>query len=104
MRDLSQRKLPSKGTLPSKARKKYQPTVGRDLGIDEIEASDKYETSRTRDHLAKVIVRGGAVALVVAVAASFQQHSFAPVAAVWAVLGPIAGGIVSFYFYRGPKG
>jgi multisubunit Na+/H+ antiporter MnhF subunit len=51
-----------------------------------------------------MIVWGGATALVVAAVASYGQHSFAPIAAVWAVLGPIAGGIVSHYFYRGPKG
>jgi len=104
MRDLRPRKLPSRYSFLFKESSAYRPTIGRNIDIEEIVASDTYETSRTRDHLAKVIVWGGAVALAVAALASYGQHSFAPIAAVWAVLGPAAGGIVSYYFYRGPKG
>jgi hypothetical protein len=63
-------------------RNKYRPATGRNIDIQEIEATDRYETSRTRDHLAKVIVWGGAAALLIAAMASYGQHSFAPTAAV----------------------
>ncbi len=104
MRDWKPRKLPSRYSLLFEQRSTYRPTIGRNIDIEEIVASDTYETSRTRDHLAKVIVWSGTAALAIAALASYGQHSFAPIAAVWAVLGPVAGGIVSYYFYRGPKG
>ncbi len=88
---------------PMKRRKSYRPAAGRDLTIDEIEASDRYETARTRDHIAKLILWGGTVALTAAVAVSVMGRSFAPLGAVWAVVGPFAGGIVTYYFYRDPK-
>jgi multisubunit Na+/H+ antiporter MnhF subunit len=104
MRDWTPRKLPSRYSFLFRENSTYRPAIGRNIDIEEIVASDTYETSRTRDHLAKVIVWGGAVALAIAALASYGQSSFAPIAAVWAVLGPVAGGIVSYYFYRGPKG
>jgi hypothetical protein len=89
--------------LPVRLRKNYRPAAGRDLTIDEIEASDRYETARTRDHIAKLILWGGAAALSAAVGVSVVGRSFAPLGAVWAVIGPFAGGIVTYYFYRDPK-
>jgi hypothetical protein len=80
---------------PMKLKKSYRPAAGRDLTIDEIEASDRYETARTRDHIAKLILWGGTVALSAAVAVSVMGRSFAPLGAVWAVVGPFAGGIVT---------
>jgi hypothetical protein len=103
MRDFKPRNLSSRYSLFFKESSAYRPTIGRNIDIEEI-AADTYETSRTRDYLAKVIVWGGTVALFIAAVASYGQQSFAPIAAVWAVLGPVAGGIVSYYFYRGPKG
>jgi hypothetical protein len=89
--------------LPGKVGKSCRPAAGRDLTIDEIAASDDYETARTRDHIAKLILWGATVALSAAVVVSVIGRSFAPLGAVWAVVGPFAGGIVTYYFYHDPK-
>jgi len=90
-------------TLPVQTRTKFRPAAGRDFSIEQIAASDQYETSRTRDHIAKLMLWGGASALAAALVVSIISHSFSPLGAVWAVVGPFAGGIVTYYFYRDPK-
>lgn len=88
-------------------KKSFRPVHGRELGeidVREIEAKDKYETARTRDRIAYVFLTGMFLSLLIAAVHGLFEGSFATLKDVWAVVGPFAAGIATYYFYRGPKG
>ena len=91
-----------KGTKEPSPRK-YVPAIGRRIDEDDvrqIDAQDRYETSRTRDRLAYLILATLLVALAAAAIYGIRTDSFAPLGQVWAIGGPFAGGIVAYYFNR----
>jgi hypothetical protein len=87
----------SKGT-----KRNYQPAHGRDFEIV-MRAADDYETSRTRDGIAYLVLGAVAIAMLMAVAHGLQSGNFGATKDVWTVAGPITGAIVGYYFHRGRK-
>lgn len=84
-------------------RRKFTPAIGRridEADIRQIDARDRYETSRTRDRLAYAILATLLAALTTTAIHGFRTDNFAPLGQVWAIGGPFAGGIVAYYFNR----
>jgi hypothetical protein len=85
-------------TQPSNKPGKYVPAPGRDFDVTQISALERYEASKTRNHIARIIVYSTMLATSVAGAYSFYRNDFTALAAGWAVTGPLIGGVVGFYF------
>ncbi len=88
----------SKGARPERhsrsgeKAKPFQPAIGRDFGdVADVEA-------RTRDFLARFLAVGSGLAAAVAGIHGLVTGNYTPVAAVWAVAGPIIGAVVAYYF------
>ena len=94
---------PSPQGTKEPSRRRYVPAIGRRIDepdVRQIDAQDRYETSRTRDRLAYVILATLLAALTTAAIHGFRTDNFAPLGQVWAIGGPFAGGIVAYYFNR----
>ena len=85
------------------APKKYVPAHGRDFEVAQWRAMDEYATSRTRDRIAYALLAAGFVSLAAAAGYGVRSGDFGGLRDVWAIAGPIAGGIVGYYFHRGRK-
>ncbi len=83
-------------------RGKFHPAHGRefDISLDDLV---RYQTSRTRDRLAYLILAGAAGATAIAALAGFSTGSFTGVQNVWAATGPIIGAVLGYYFHRTHK-
>lgn len=78
---------------------KYQPAHGRDFDVS-LEQLDAYTTSRTRDRVGYIVLGASLGATGVAAVYGFASGDFGGLRDVWAVAGPIVGGIVGYYFHR----
>ena len=84
-----------KPSRSSRKTKPFQVVVGSDYGkVEEVEA-------RTRGFVARVVVSTGVGAVVAAGGYSLFTGNFVAVAAVWAIVGPLIGAVVIYYF--GPQ-
>ncbi|MDA8248714.1 MAG: hypothetical protein M0Z28_05990 [Rhodospirillales bacterium] len=81
---------------------KYVPAHGRDVEVA-LAAVNEFETSRTRDNIAYILLFAIGAAMLVATLYGFYRGSFGGLKDVWTVAGPITGGIVGYYFHRGRK-
>ncbi len=88
---------------PKTNAKPYKPAIGRDFGVEEITAKDQYETSRTRDKIALIFVLCAILALGGAALHGWTAGNFDSLGYVWAIVGPFAGAIGSYYFHRDRK-
>jgi hypothetical protein len=85
---------------------KYRPSIGSSEfdgvvpseEVQKIKARDSYETSRTRDKIAFVVLGSSAAALLIAALYGFYTGDFTALVAVWSGVGPIVGGIITWYF------
>jgi len=68
-----------------------------------MRVTDEYETSRTRDDIAYILLAAVFIAMLVAVFSGFYYGNFGVVKDVWTVAGPITGAVVGYYFHRGRK-
>lgn len=72
--------------------KPFQPAPGSDFGkVEEVDAG-------TRGFLARFIFYNSTLALGIAAGYSLIYHIYAVLLAVWAVVGPIIGVVVAYYF------
>jgi hypothetical protein len=75
--------------------KPFQPAIGTDFGrVEEVEA-------RTRGFLERVFAVATIATLAVTGGFGFLTGNYMAVMAVWAVVGPFIGAMVSYYF--GPQ-
>jgi len=91
-----------KGPVTKKTAGKYTPAHGRDYEI-RLRALDEYETSRTRDKIAYLVLGTVLGAIVATATYGLWQQDFGALNAVWTVAGPITGAILGYYFHRGRK-
>jgi uncharacterized protein YcfJ len=68
-----------------------------------VRVVDEYETSRTRDRIAYFVLGCASAAMITAAIYGFYIGNFGGLKDVWTVVGPIAGGIIGYYFHRGRK-
>jgi hypothetical protein len=85
---------------PSKT--KFTPAHGRDFAIA-VRVVDEYETSRTRDRIAYIVLGCGALSMAVAAGYGFYSEDFGAIKNIWTVAGPIIGIVIGYYFHRGGK-
>ena len=69
----------------------YQPAIGRDFEVEEVEA-------KTRGFIVRIIVPAAVIGLAVAGLYSLITGNAAVILEVWAVVGPLLTGIVAYYF------
>jgi hypothetical protein len=93
---------PSNSNPRNASSNKYTPAHGRHIEIA-ARVADDYETSRTRDRIAYLVLGGAAMAMVIASGYGFRIGDFAALRDVWTVAGPFAGAIVGYYFHRSRK-
>ncbi len=75
--------------------KPFQPALGTDFGrVSDVEA-------KTRDFLARAVASIAAAGVAVTGVFGLATGNFVPVVSVWAIAGPIIGGVMSYYF--GPQ-
>jgi hypothetical protein len=75
--------------------KPFQPAIGQDFGnVEEVEA-------KTRGVVARSIVFGSGLAVAVTGLYGLVTGNYIAVLAVWGVVAPFIGAVVSFYF--GPQ-
>ena len=87
---------PGKKAPPSRhGRKPFQPAIGTDFGrVEEVEA-------RTRGFLARVFAVATGATLGVTGGYGILTGNYIAVMAVWAIVGPFIGAMMSYYF--GPQ-
>jgi hypothetical protein len=90
------------GPATQKTPGRYAPAHGRDYDI-RLRAMDEYETSRTRDKIAYLVLGTVLGAIIAAATYGLWQQNFGALNAVWTVAGPITGAILGYYFHRGRK-
>jgi hypothetical protein len=91
----------SEGTSHKTSKKKI-PGHGRDFDFEMVvRVVGEYETSRTRDRIAYFVLGCASLAMFVAAIYGFYFGNFGVLKDVWAVVGPITGGIIGYYFHRG---
>jgi hypothetical protein len=71
--------------------------------LDQLRARTEFETTRTRNRIALVVVVGALAALALAFVYGLWAGSMAYVGYVWGVAAPIAAGVIGFYFRRDSK-
>jgi nitrate reductase NapE component len=76
-------------------KKPFQPAIGTDFGkVEEVEA-------RTRGFLARVFAIATVATIGVTGGYGFFAGNYTAVMAVWAIVGPFIGAMMSYYF--GPR-
>ena len=83
---------PNVATKSARMHKPFQPAPGRDFGS--IEETD----AKTRDFLARFLATAAGTAVLVTGVHSLVTGDYATVVAVWAVVGPLVGALVTYYF------
>ena len=98
--------IPTIGKEDSKrkrsARRRYAPLHGRDFDIT-LRDLDNYKTSRTRDHIAYVLLAAALAAMLMATVCGLHVGNFSALKDVWAAAGPFIGGVAGYYFHRSRK-
>jgi hypothetical protein len=85
-------RLPDAAPKSADIRKPFQPAPGRDFGnVEETEA-------KTRDFLARILAAAAGAAVLVTGILSLVTGDYRTVVAVWAVVGPLVGALVTYYF------
>jgi hypothetical protein len=78
----------------SSGRKRYQPAVGAAFDLDEVPTIE----AKTRGFLARLIALSAAAAIAVAAANGLMTGHYSALQVVWAVVGPLAGALMTHYF------
>jgi len=74
-------------------------TVGERIDVVELlREHRKWTDAATRRQVALLTIIGSAIALLIAGVVSWSAGSFVPLASTWAVLGPLIGAVVGYYF------
>jgi hypothetical protein len=77
-----------------KAKKPYQPAIGRDFDVEELEAN-------TRGFIVRITVPAAVIGLAISGIYSLVTRNSMVVLGVWSAVGPIIGAILGHYF--GPR-
>jgi hypothetical protein len=85
-------RLPNAVAKSAGTHKPFQPAPGRDFG--NVEETD----AKTRDFLARFLAAAAGTAVFVTGILSLVTGDYATVVAVWAVVGPLVGALVTYYF------
>lgn len=89
---------PAQVRPPSRAgRKPFQPAIGRDFDVESVPTVE----AGTRGMLARGITHFAGFVVVMTGGYGAVSGDFQPLMASWAVIGPIIGAIVAYYF--GPR-
>lgn len=82
---------------------KHRPANGREFDVEEIKAKESYETAQTRNRLALLFSATALTVLLGIGVHGLFTGKFIYLLSIWAVVGPVLGGISSYYFGRGRK-
>lgn len=77
---------------------RYKPRIGRDLPLEIIEATTRWEIEKTRSKLALFVMIGSLLSLLVAGAIGVYQGNTAYLLTVWSVVAAPIGWVVGHYF------
>jgi membrane protein DedA with SNARE-associated domain len=82
----------------------YEPKVGKEFPVSSVKEKTKYLTEFTRSTIAICLVVTSVLALVVTAAVCAYRGDFDFLQTLWAVIGPLLGSIVGYYFRGSDRG
>jgi hypothetical protein len=87
-------RIDQNSSRPSSREKPFQPAIGREFGVQEVEA-------KTRGYLARLLASSAVIGVLVTGGYGLITGNYTAVIAAWSVAGPIIGALVTHYF--GPQ-
>lgn len=84
----------NKGPKSAGSKKRFQPAIGTDFELHQVASIE----AKNRGFVARALIYLSGLAIIVAGGYGLATGNFSAIGGVWAVVGPLIGTVVGYYF------